>query len=356
MEHADSFSLLNKYRKPIMGFAALWILFFHEWQPIFLPDSVFAPVENYLQVIGFCGVDIFLMLSGMGLVYSIENNSIGKFYYNRIKRVFFPLLVMALVRKVYEGWSVSETLRNLFGVNFFARNMYSFLWFGTAIIVLYLLFPLYYWIFDKAKNKTEFTLLVITIWLILSILLRDTLRNDLYGFTNRIPIFVIGVLIGYKCKHDTIAITRSTWVLLSAILSLGLYLAWLTGFKSMEILVPVSDCCLPNILIAISLPILLAKLIDLTVKVPLLKVVTKIIAAVLGFYGAFSMELYCVQEWLCARIYERVEYVLSAKKIDLLFLVAVTVAGYVLYWMGRGVFSLMEKIIAALHSKEKVPQ
>lgn len=58
-------NIVSKYRSPLMGFAISWIIVYHYYlviQPINL--SVF-PVR-----IGYGGVDIFLLLSGLGLYYS----------------------------------------------------------------------------------------------------------------------------------------------------------------------------------------------------------------------------------------------------------------------------------------------
>lgn len=55
-----------------MGFAALWILFFHEWQILSTPGSLWHEIEYFVKRIGFCGVDIFFLLSGMGMVYSSD--------------------------------------------------------------------------------------------------------------------------------------------------------------------------------------------------------------------------------------------------------------------------------------------
>ena len=35
MTNDNTLTLINRYRSPIMGFAALWIVFFHLWQPLF---------------------------------------------------------------------------------------------------------------------------------------------------------------------------------------------------------------------------------------------------------------------------------------------------------------------------------
>ena len=72
-----------------MGFAALWILFFHEWVTLFVNNQVGVNIEGYLKRIGFCGVDIFLLLSGIGLTFAIRKGNVLTFYYRRIKRCRF---------------------------------------------------------------------------------------------------------------------------------------------------------------------------------------------------------------------------------------------------------------------------
>ena len=56
-----------------MGFAALWILVFHEWQMLSTPGTTAYEVEWYIKYIGFCGVDIFFVLSGIGMSYALKD-------------------------------------------------------------------------------------------------------------------------------------------------------------------------------------------------------------------------------------------------------------------------------------------
>lgn len=297
----NGFQLLSKYRGAIMGIAAVWILVFHEW--ILLSkapaDGGFAPIhflERYGKTIGFCGVDIFLLLSGVGLTFAIKKATLPKFYYRRIRRIILPFLVIAVIRWRLEGWKTSLFLGNISGYNFYTKYIYSFLWFVPAIVTLYLFFPLYYKIFEKAENKPLFTAGVILLWLLITLLVRDKMREDLFGFTNRIPVFVIGVLFGHftQNRKETV-FTAQTYLFLLLALALGLYLAYLAIFLGYELIVPVGDCCFPNCLIASSLPFLIAKLLDvLERRLPLLG---KWAAKILAFFGAFSLEFYCVQEW-----------------------------------------------------------
>lgn len=49
-----------------MGLAILWVMFFHSSIKI---DNF---ILNVLKIIGYGGVDIFLMISGLGLYYAYK--------------------------------------------------------------------------------------------------------------------------------------------------------------------------------------------------------------------------------------------------------------------------------------------
>ena len=54
-----------------MGFATLWILMFHVYIPVLGRYDRLLAIESFIKRIGFCGVDIFLIASGIGLVHAI---------------------------------------------------------------------------------------------------------------------------------------------------------------------------------------------------------------------------------------------------------------------------------------------
>lgn len=156
-ERVHGLDLISKYRGAIMGFAALWILFFHEWVTLFVNNQVGVNIEGYLKRIGFCGVDIFLLLSGIGLTFAIRKGNVLTFYYRRIKRILLPFLVMAIIRCALEKWPIIEFWKNISGINFYTKSIYSFLWFVPAILTLYLFFPWYYKLFTKTKKPVLFS-------------------------------------------------------------------------------------------------------------------------------------------------------------------------------------------------------
>lgn len=301
----NGFQLLSRYRGGIMGIAAVWIVIFHEWIQLTVnAESGFHPInflERYIKAIGFCGVDIFLLLSGIGLTFAIGKGSLLSFYYRRLKRILLPFLVIALIRNHLEQWGFKNFIGNISGWRFYTESMYTFLWFVPAIITLYLLFPFYYKLFSAAKNKVFFTVSVIEVWLLITLLVRDHMRNDLFGFTNRIPVFVIGILFGWMTQNrKELVFTAQTWITIVITALLGLYLAYIANFHGYGLIVPVSNCCIPNCLISISLPFLIAK--GLYVLEQKAKRFGSALYKVLAFFGGFSLELYCLQEWYGGKI------------------------------------------------------
>lgn len=99
--------LLSKYRVELMGFSTIWIILFHGYRN----NMIFPGKLNILNFIfskGDCGVEIFLLLSGLGLYYSFSKNpDLSCFYKNRIKRVILPYLLVS------GGFWVGQDLINL---------------------------------------------------------------------------------------------------------------------------------------------------------------------------------------------------------------------------------------------------
>ena len=222
-------ALINKHRKAIMGFAALYIFLFHEYVRLSPDGSWLGEIIRRPIRWGFVGVDMFLFLSGIGLTYAIQKSGILKFYYRRLRRVVFPYIVTGIVLALIQGWTFSKFIGNVSGFNFFAKTMYSFLWFVTAIVTFYLLFPLYDKIMRKFSSAVVFTGIILCIWVLLSMSLESTMaaagRTEFYGFTNRIPIFVLGVMMGRLTQKQDIVITKAGWVLVGLLHVLGLFLA-----------------------------------------------------------------------------------------------------------------------------------
>lgn len=308
-----------------MGLAALCIVIFHEWQPVAGAVPVVGIFESFGKKIGFFGVDIFFMLSGLGLTYAIRKGGLLSFYWRRIKRLLIPVLAVGLLRFFMEDWTLTRLWQDLSGYSFYTKDIYAFLWFVPAICILYLLFPFYYKLFERAGDKIAFTTGALALWFWISLL--GVIRYDAYGFTNRIPIFLIGILIGWMTQHKTVVFKKSTWGCLGFLLVFGLYLSYLVGVKGAYLIVPASNCFLPPLLLAVSVSFLFAKLLD---RISATRI-GKGIIRFFSFFGLFSLEFYCLQEWLGSLLIPTLQGRMSVIWVNLLTLSAITVASFALY-------------------------
>lgn len=326
---ANDTNLLLKYRRTIMGVAALLIYVGHVWEPMLGECLGVSFIEYFIKLTGFVGVDFFLFLSGIGLYYAIQKHDLLTFYGRRIKRTYIPFLITAIAMLIVNKWTPDIFFKNITGYNFLFENIYTLLWFVPAIMIFYLLFPLYYKYFDKAKNKYLFTAVIIVVWLILSICLNGIMREDLYGFTNRIPIFVVGILFGWLIQNDKIRFTRLIWILCICAWMLGIYFAFKTTFQGYYLVVPTSNCCIPNFLIAISGSCLLAKIFyffDTNINK-----IGKWIIKFFSFFGMISLEFYCVQEWIGGMILNKLRGHHRLITINAAVFIGVLVSALVLY-------------------------
>ena len=111
-----------------------------------------------------------------------------------------PVLVVSLIQWAKEGWTVLYYLFGLSGIGFFIKRHY-FLWFISAITATYLLFPLYWRFFSRSRAKPRFTALFAAVWYLCSIPLTGVLKPIVFLFINRVPSFVLGVLLGWQQRE-----------------------------------------------------------------------------------------------------------------------------------------------------------
>ena len=317
----DIYSLISKHRTSIMGAASLWIIIFHTWKHVFSDIRIIRFIENFVVRIGFSGVDIFFFLSGIGLVYSIRNKSLGEFYYRRLKRIIFPFVFVGVLHIIFNGWTVGKFVKAVSCYSFFFENIYTFLWFIPAIITLYMVFPFYNRLLQKSKNPVVFTCIVLEIWLIFSLVRQRTMHENTYGFTNRIPIFLLGVLLATISNETKLYFNLESvcWIMVTFILAM--YMAYITNYMDVYMIVPTSNAFLPNILITVSLCPILAYIFEKS----------KLLRKFFGFFGMFTLEFYCVQEWLNVKIMDRLQPLLPTLVANIAFIAVTTVVAYILY-------------------------
>lgn len=279
-----------------MGAAMMWIMWFHS--PFFGKTEAFHFIHN----IGFFGVDMFLLVSGLGLYYSMrKSKSIGEFYKKRVVRILPAYLIVTICWYAFVKTEVSfgDKVLSILGINYFRGTVNGrpeyFDWFLPTLFVLYLLTPLYDKLFQKASSKWKFTLLSMTISPLLCILFYHTGQQVLYGSTVRIAVFLVGYWIGwflYEKKTED----KASWMVHLPLLFCGVTLAYCVQkfLKNPTIFWGLN--CYPALLVAPALCVLLGGLFYLADKY--LKVVGKVLLFPFFVCGKYSLEIYLFHQRL----------------------------------------------------------
>lgn len=321
---------INKYRPQIMGFAALWIFLLHEWQLLSPEWSPPYYVERFIKDIGFIGVDMFLLLSGMGLSYAVQKYSLKEFYTRRYVRLIFPVLVAGILRIFISQWPLGYFVKCICGYTFFTGNVTAFIWYIYAIACFYLLFPLYWCFFSKTGNKYLFFGAALIIWYVTVLLLKNVLSDTAWLVMNRVPVFLLGALFGWMAQNDKTLPDRKSIVLFSVfVLIAGLVLEYICSVYGTKLLVPMPTVFLPALMVGVSLVFLIAAVFEKCGRE----------GKVLKFFGGISLELYCLQEVMGDYFIPLFSKYLPTVAVNILLFALVTACAFALHKINEKITS-----------------
>ena len=252
-------------KKFLQVIAAFQILFFHLWAPL-----TSTQIEQFILKTAYVGVDMFFFLSA----YSLAGREIDyvPFLKDRVLKLYakfaFFILIMALFSK---SFGVIRVVKSLTLIEFFQKGGGAFLWFIPAILILYIIYPLF------LKWNSRFKVIwVLLIWLIAGVFSEHVLSyTTVFIFTNRIPVILAGYLFKTYCTHNN-NLRRSFIVLIP----LGVLLLHMYGFK-VRLNFPIKD-----MFYVLAIPTVLG-------LVTLSSYVKKY--AVTESLGSITLELYAVQ-------------------------------------------------------------
>lgn len=202
---------IKNVRGILLGIATLIVMIFHSQLIDFHQFSMINVINNILfffQRTGNGGVDLFLLLSGIGLYYSFSKNKLTTFYKNRIIRVLPQVIIIGLVYNIIvDKLTFVGTLKMFFSFSFLIKEILK-VWYVAFILFLYLIFPFIY----KVIKKYDLNGLILSLLVII-------LFNSLYSFfafdsyyrneiaLTRIPVFLVGVFLGKQiCEKKSISV------------------------------------------------------------------------------------------------------------------------------------------------------
>ena len=282
-----TYSVLSKRRNDLFGISIVSIVIFH-----YCLLSKLAAAKVFIALVGSVGVPIFLILSGMGLFFSMSRNpSLKDFYKKRLVRVLIPYAIVSVVHflvryVIIEGKGFVAFLKGVFFVDFFTQGDSQF-WFIALVLIMYVFFPLLFKLFKSGKYNFLKLCILLAVVVACNLLLMKAVPK-FYGnievMLTRIPSFIIGVYIGEKVYNKR-PVQWPYWVI--ALIGGGAFIY----FALMRNVAGVKP---PTSLLIRYGETLYALLLMMVLSIVLEAVNSKGLSKVCAFFGGMSLELYMV--------------------------------------------------------------
>lgn len=289
---------ISRFRSEYMGVAMLMIMLFHVALP--RSSSFFG-----LYRIGNLGVDIFMLISGMGMWFSWTKTAVadsgekffGKwisFYKRRLWRVYPTWLVIAClyyIPRYHHGWQLwagghglIDLLGDiLFNWDFWLHDELTF-WYVPAIMVLYIFAPPF---IELIKGNSDYRWLVVLfiVWTVAVQWVTPVHRavGHIEIFWSRVPIFFIGICMGEMIKSGQTKKGSTmwlVWLLFAMTLGISIFME-----QHLHRRFPLFIERLVYIPLTVTLLIVLGRL---------LSAAPKLLNAMLAWVGMLSLEIYLI--------------------------------------------------------------
>lgn len=325
-----------KYRKIWMGFAILWVIFFHfGYKP---PDPLAA-----LQSSGYSGVDIFFFASGIGcyLSYSRDKNAAAfiKRRFIRIMPTYFVFIVIWCTYKVItDGMDFTTVLGNIFCVQDLTGKDGSFNWYFGAMWIFYLLTPYFVAVADKIKKPAGCVL-----FCLLLVLFSFPFWNvkALIIIVTRMPVYFLGMYLAKRSQVSDDKISLK-FMLIATVLSIISMAAFIVCyFKLHDELWNYGLWWYPFIITA---PTICLYLSFISKQLEKKSVGQKILKA-FSFIGSYTFELFLVHMFVFKEVSSMIMERQPNHVIAIWFaaLIPVAIGAAILYHLTKGVKKLIKK-------------
>lgn len=196
------YSVLSRYRSELMGVAMLWVMLFHSFD-LELGHVVLQAVRR----MGFGGVDIFILLSAMGLTLSLCKGEQGYAVFmkrraTRILPAYFAVMVpYTLFLILAQGAPLSALFFNSTLLYYWVRSAGRFNWYIAGAMTFYAITPFCFRRWRDSRDRTKLTALCVAVAVVvIEILIYDNYWNYM-DVLYRVPIFFLGLLMGFYVKE-----------------------------------------------------------------------------------------------------------------------------------------------------------
>lgn len=232
-----------------MGWGTLLILITHAYGNNVKMSPLIERFVDNCQI----GVDLFLLLSGIGIAFSLQKTinrrrftKLKSWYYQRLKRIYVPFALIIFLYYLYvvpfEGRSIWTAVLDIANIGWWINGKGT--WYVSLILLLYLVAPLLYNVYNiqlwyNAKYKwLSLTLSCFAVWCIF----QDDPNSSLHYVANAIkrsPSFFIGIALAPLVRLEY-RINLPLLLLISIVLFVLASLALPLGFCKWLLILPIS--------------------------------------------------------------------------------------------------------------------
>lgn len=321
-----TFEIISKYRAFLMGLAIISILIFHYTEDCQIAKYHYnGLIKIYKVCIGSSGVDIFLLLSGLGLYYSFKKNSDKQeFYKKRFTKILIPYFLIATPAILINSLLIQNTgiisaIKELSFISLFTEGKVWF-WYIFFICLCYIIFPYIFRIFDTSKDEITDHQRLITLFSFITLiclmlnLYCKPLFNRTQIFTLRFFSFIVGVLIGkYSYQKKEI---KPIHILL-AICGLG----FIIFVRNHNVMITRYALFILNACIIFLGILIFNKLSSLRIHY--------IISKIIEWFGKYSLEIYLVHVAL-RKFFNEFGYSTCILKNEIIFIISSLILAIIL--------------------------
>lgn len=262
-----------------MGFAILIIVFYH-----FCNCGGTTTIDKALRGLfsqGYVGVDIFMVVSGLGLTYSLlKNGNLREYYIKRWVRIFPFFTFITLVECwLIRGESFGLALLRSTTLGYWFDFPYID-WYIPALVGLYVIFPVIFHVVVKPR-RYWLALDVGIVCFVAGILIAeyDWMDWKHMAFVYRIPDFLMGCMVSVTINDGYNEKVAIRYVIISMLLGIAVFLSRIGGSHNLWFM----NLCLT--------PLYLCVLCWIFRKLTFFNRGENLVAP-FSFVGLFSLELY----------------------------------------------------------------
>lgn len=189
----DGYQRISNYKSQLMGISVMIVVYGH----LLYYHSGLMNYEDLNFTIWYTlgSVEMFMFVSGFGIYHSLKKNRDAYgFYWRRLSRLlpsFLPvMLVWCVAGMLKKGMTVGQAMGNLTGLGWWLQQDLQFNWYVPAILILYLLSPLFFDCIERKQSGFVFAalaLLIVAGW-----------RSNLLMAITRFPTYFLGMYFGAR--------------------------------------------------------------------------------------------------------------------------------------------------------------